>query len=144
MNAAAAAFIARPGEQECCVVVVGPVPGQGAALLGQAVRHAGYQVRVLVDLRVAMDDRDRADAASETLGADRSLAQFVSHSPLYGAVRQRPPGHHLARSRALTATRGRRSADLESVWVPGYPGVATIPDRTMSVLGSEVGATTRG
>ena len=44
----------------------------------------------------------------------------MSHSPPCGTVRHRPPGHHLARSGRLTATRGHPSADLESVW--GHDG----------------------
>lgn len=47
--------------------------------------------------------------------AGRALAQFLSHSPLYGTVRHRSPGHHRAKSRAVTAACGCRPADLESV-----------------------------
>ncbi len=44
---------ARSGEQERGVVVPAAVPGQGAALPGQAVQRTVDQVRVLVCLRVA-------------------------------------------------------------------------------------------
>ena len=44
-----------------------------------------------------------------------ALAQFLSHSPPYGTVRHRSPGHHQATSRAVTAACGYRPADLESV-----------------------------
>ena len=83
--------------------------------------------------------------------ACRALAQFLSHSPPYGTVRHRSPEHHQAKSRAVTASCGRRSTDLESVlgcwatqeWLPSPIGTVRSWERGGSD-DTRVGALRRG